>query len=222
MHPLTAIIIFLRLPVAGEVKTRLAATIGREKAVEFYQHCAGHIMNEVLKLPNIFTKYIFYSNEKHKNEIVDWCGEAFFYSPQRGKGLGERMANAFYHVFEHGAENAIIIGTDVPDIKAETIIEAREVLDNEDLVIGPSPDGGYYLLGMKKPTYQIFKDIPYSSHNTLEKTIEAAEKSALSLKQIQSLSDIDTEEDLVKWYKECNTSELTFPLRNFLQNYFSK
>ena len=144
-------------------------------------------------------KYIFYSEINEESLVRNWIGKKYFYASQKGDDLGERMKNAFKLVFSHGAEKAIIIGTDIPDLTNELIENAINKLDEKDLVIGPSPDGGYYLLGMKKYNPFLFEGITYSTNNVFGETIKIAEQNSLSYQILDSLLDIDTEEELIKW-----------------------
>ena len=145
----TSLIIFARFPSKGKVKTRLAKDTGDDYALSFYTLCAEEILRQTKKL-NSFNKYLFYTEAEEKEKVMRWAGSKYLYALQEGKDLGERILHAFELAFSHHAEKVIIIGTDVPDLDADTIKEAEKKLNEADLVIGPSNDGGYYLLGMKK------------------------------------------------------------------------
>jgi len=198
-----SIIIFTRYPIEGKVKTRLASTIGNHHAKEFYKMISEIIINDTKLIRNSY-KYVFYSDEAEKEMVKKWLGRSFLYSHQEGKELGERMTNAFRKVFSHGAKKAIIIGTDIPDLSSQIIKEAIRKLDKTDLVIGPSKDGGYYLLGMKKYLPALFKNIEYGTNSVFAETIAKAEKLNLTYSTLELLQDIDTEEDLINWLKSRN------------------
>jgi rSAM/selenodomain-associated transferase 1 len=113
------------------------------------------------------------------------------------------MSDAFERVFSGGAGKAVLIGTDVPEITGETVTRAFRLLEFEDAVIGPAEDGGYYLLGLKKPEPLLFGDIEWGSDSVYKRTVERIEKLDLSYKSLDTLRDVDTAEDvgpeLLKW-----------------------
>ena len=193
-----ALIIFLRFPKTGQVKTRLAKTTSSEFAVKFYKTCSEKIITDVKKLSSI-NRFVFFSNKEENIQVKKWLGGKLFYSPQEGDDLGSRMKNAFEKVFSSGAEKAVLIGTDVPDLKNEIISEAFRLLTVNDVVLGPSEDGGYYLIGMKKMYPQFFENIEFSTSSVLQNTIKNIEKLNLSYQLLPRLKDIDTEEDLLQW-----------------------
>ncbi|AFH49681.1 Hypothetical protein IALB_1975 [Ignavibacterium album JCM 16511] len=202
-----ALIIFLRFPKTGEVKTRLAKTTSTDFAVKFYKSCAENIVKNVKKISGI-NRFAFYSNEDEKEKITKWLGSKLFYSPQQGADLGTRMKNAFQKVFSTGAKKAIIIGTDVPDLSIDIITNAFNLLDSNDAVIGPAKDGGYYLLGIKKMYSELFDGIEYSTDKVFSETLDRMEKLNLSYQLLPELQDIDTEEDLIRWLNESNHHDI--------------
>lgn len=201
-----ALIIFLRYPKTGEVKTRLAKTTSSEFAVKFYKTCSEKIITDVKKLSSI-NRFVFFSNKEENIQVKKWLGGGLFYSPQEGDNLGSRMENAFEKAFSSGAEKAVIIGTDVPDLSKDIIEKAFRTLDDNDIVIGPSKDGGYYLLGMKKIYPELFNGIEFSTNTVFNETINQIEKLNLSFCTLPELQDIDTEDDLINWLngKQANT-----------------
>jgi rSAM/selenodomain-associated transferase 1 len=195
-----SLIIFLRYPQNGKVKSRLAKTTSSEFALDFYKSCAENIIRQVKSIPKI-NHFAFYSDKAAKDKITKWLGGKLFFSPQEGNDLGDKMKNAFEKVFSTGAEKVIIIGTDVPDLSKEIIQNAFKSLDNSDVVIGPSRDGGYYLLGMKRMNPNLFEGIEFSTSSVYKNTVEKFSKLNLSYYVLPELQDIDTEEDLIHWLK---------------------
>jgi rSAM/selenodomain-associated transferase 1/rSAM/selenodomain-associated transferase 2 len=193
-----SVILFVKYPVEKKVKTRLAKRIGNKKAVNIYSLLAENVVKNIQRLKNTYN-YIFYSEESEKEKIKNWIKGGYFYAPQKGNGLGEKMSNAFKLVFGHGATKVLIVGTDIPDVSTDVIEEAIRVLDQYDVVIGPSPDGGYYLLGMKKFTPELFENITYSTNTVFEDTIEKMKTKNLSYTTLETLEDIDTESELMNW-----------------------
>lgn len=195
-----SLIIFLRYPQNGKVKTRLAKSTSSEFALNFYKSCVENIIRQVKNIPKI-NRFAFYSDTEEKDNIINWLGSKLFFSPQEGNDLGGKMKNAFEKVFSTGAEKVIIIGTDVPDLSKEVIQNAFKSLDNSDVVIGPSRDGGYYLLGMKRMNPNLFEGIEYSNNSVYQCTVEKFSKLNLSYYVLPELQDIDTEKDLILWLK---------------------
>ncbi len=195
-----SIIIFARYPEIGKVKTRLAKSLGENNALSFYKICAEHTFSECLKFSSNTTSInVFYSDKQDENKIIKWIGNEFLLKEQYGKDLGEKMKNAFEDVFRSGSEKVIIIGTDLPEISYQIINEAFSFLDNFDSIIGPTNDGGYYLLGLKTQLDFLFDDIMWSTDEVFEKTLTRLKENNNSIKILKQMVDIDTEDDLSEW-----------------------
>lgn len=192
----SALIIFAKLPRAGEVKTRLGESIGMEQAAKVYKEFAEHAFTlaDGVNAKDIVV-YIFYAPGASEIEIKQWVGRPFHFIEQRGNSLGDRMRNAFDRTFADGATQTVIIGTDVPELDARTLHSSFAYLTSHDIVIGPSTDGGYYLLGMNVPTKDVFDGIVWSSSAVTETTLARIEAGNYSFALLPVLSDIDTEED---------------------------
>ena len=193
-----SIIVFVRYPRKGQVKTRLAKTTSLEFALNFYKLCAENLIRNIKKVPCV-NRFIFYSNKNEKTEVISWLGNKFLFAPQEGDDLGSRMKNAFEKVFSAGSQKVIIVGTDIPDLSKEVIVKAFELLDSYDVVIGPAKDGGYYLLGMKKMNAELFEKIEYSTSSVLIETMTKIKELNLNHHLLPELNDIDTEKDLINW-----------------------
>jgi rSAM/selenodomain-associated transferase 1 len=192
----TALIIFAKLPRVGEVKTRLGESIGMERAVEVYKQFAEHAFSLADELHSLgVLVYIFYAPGATKNDVKNWVGRPFHFAQQHGESLGERMKNAFNKTFADGAMRTVIIGTDVPELDAIAIRSAYEMLSTHDVVIGPSTDGGYYLLGMNAPTKNVFGGITWSVETVLQQTLTKVQSLQLSHLLLPTFSDIDTDDD---------------------------
>ncbi|MCF0040419.1 TIGR04282 family arsenosugar biosynthesis glycosyltransferase [Dyadobacter fanqingshengii] len=191
----------------GKVKTRLAATVGDQKALEIYGQLVAHTLKQVSQSGQI--ALLYFSDDLHSD--LPQCDQQFALRLQRGSDLGERMSNAFKDVFETSARKVLIIGTDCPGLNASIIKEAFDALDAHDIVIGPATDGGYYLLGMRNFQGFIFEDIPWSTSEVLELTLETCARHSLTYCLLKELSDIDDENDLDMWnsmQKDDQTGEL--------------
>ena len=193
-----ALIIFVRKPELGKVKTRLAADIGDENAMKVYNDLLTHTCVITKGLP--LDKYAFYS-EKVTGEDL-WNKNGFYRKIQNGNNLGEKMENAFKVLFNESYEKLIIIGSDCFELDASLISKAFEQLDNYDVVIGPANDGGYYLLGMKKIHPFLFRNKKWSTDSVFSDTLQDIKEHTLSCFRLPVLTDVDTEEDYIKTRKD--------------------
>ncbi len=194
-----ALIIFTKFPHPGKVKTRLAATIGHEKAIKFFKVCAENIFNIAHGLNKSIETYLFYQSTKNLQAIKKWIGKEFTFLPQSGGDLGNKMTKAFEKVFEKGKSKAIIVGTDIPDIDSNLLRDAFKALDSHDIVIGPSYDGGYYLLGMKKFIPGLFVNIEWSTDSVYNSTVKIINNLNYNYFELPRLHDVDTEMELLNW-----------------------
>ncbi len=210
-----SVIIFAKFPEEGKVKTRLAKTIGYEKATTIYKELAEHSFTEVKKL-NTVSRYLFFKNESNREKISKWVGLGFSFYLQSNGNLGEKMKNAFSKVFTKGSNKTIIIGSDLPDISKSLISKAFKDLDNNDIIIGPSKDGGYYLLGMNKFYPELFDNISWSTELVLKQTIAKVRSLSLKFTLLKELNDIDTIEDIVEWQNRSNIEEEIITLKSKL------
>lgn len=184
------LIVFVKTPELGKVKTRLAKTIGNKAALEVYL--------ELIKLTRNAIKEVSFDKRIYFSEIIDndrWPNDSKYI--QQGKDLGERMENAFQKGFQDGYKQIIIIGTDLPDINAALIISGFKALSKFDAVFGPALDGGYYLIGLSKFTPCIFKNKPWSQSNLLKETTTELNEKYIEFTTLETLNDIDTFEDLL-------------------------
>ncbi|MCM4163837.1 MULTISPECIES: TIGR04282 family arsenosugar biosynthesis glycosyltransferase [unclassified Arenibacter] len=188
--PKDLLIIFTRNPELGKCKTRLAATVGNEIALNIYQFLLEHTKNITKGL--VVGKWVFYSDEIWENDI--WEQPIYEKKIQSGKDLGERMANAFKDGFNAGHEKIIIIGSDMYDLNESDLMEAFKILDQHDYVIGPAIDGGYYLLGMKVLNPALFKNKSWGADTVLEATLEDLKGKNYGL--LAPKNDIDYFEDI--------------------------
>jgi rSAM/selenodomain-associated transferase 1 len=186
------LLIFARNPVYGKVKTRLAATIGNDKALQIYRQLLEHTAAVIQ--PINADRVVYYSDFIADNDSWD---NNYSKAIQRGTDLGERMSNAFKDILEPGAKKAIIIGTDCYELDTEIIANAFTQLSNYDIVVGPALDGGYYLLGMNNYHPKLFNDMTWSTDTVLKETIARCAELGLRYFLLPVLSDIDDEKDLL-------------------------
>jgi len=202
---MNAVIVFAKYPRNGEVKTRLGETLGDEFAARLYRLMAEYTFDVCLSLPEKdYDVHLYYDNEGQKEPFQKWIPPEFALHLQVGIDLGDRMKTAFNQLFNKGYSKILIIGTDCPQINANIIVKAFEELSVNDVVIGPSTDGGYYMLGMKKQYPFLFDKIKWSSEAVFSITVEKANDNKLSLYILPELIDIDTEADLKTWLMTFN------------------
>jgi len=187
-----ALIVFLKSPIRGMVKTRLAKSIGEEAALVVYNQLVGTtylVANEVNA-----TKYAVFSDSLPDNSSK--AVQHFRKFVQHGEDLGERMKNAFDLVFKDGSDKAVIIGSDCPELLPSEIEDAFHLLTANDLVIGPAQDGGYYLLGLKKTYSELFKIEEWSTQHVFHQTMKKAKQLNLLCAELPIKRDLDTVQDL--------------------------
>jgi len=189
-----ALLIFVKNPVLGKVKTRLAKTIGDEKALLVYRYLLEHTRSVTDQLS--YRRQLWYSDFIDQDD--QWNSE-YEKKLQRGSNLGERMNNAFAEVFEQGVEKAVIIGSDCPGLQRQHLVDAFDALNKYETVIGPSEDGGYYLLGMNAFYPEVFEDMVWSTDTVLEQTMQTLDRLQLSCHRLPELNDIDTWRDLLNF-----------------------
>jgi hypothetical protein len=193
-----AIIIFIRKPELGKVKTRLAAGIGDENALKVYNDLLLHTCNITKGLP--LDKYVFYNDCETEEDL--WSKNGFERKVQKGNTLGEKMEEAFKVLFNEGYEKLIIIGSDCFELDESLIRKAFGQLDQHDVVIGPAKDGGYYLLGMSKTYPFLFRNKKWSTDSVCNDTMQDIQEHNLSCFQLPVLTDVDTKEDYNKTRKD--------------------
>ncbi len=187
------LIIFVKNPELGKCKTRLAATIGDENALLFYKKMLERTL-AVVK-PAEAHKAVFYSSFIDRNDL--WPENENFLKKLQVEGdLGLKMMKAFEASFKAGYESVCVIGSDCYELDTSTLNNAFEALVSKNAVIGPSTDGGYYLLGMNYLIPEVFKNKEWSTASVANSTKNDFEKLRISYNELQPLTDIDTEEDL--------------------------
>ncbi|MDV6234769.1 TIGR04282 family arsenosugar biosynthesis glycosyltransferase [Leptospira ellisii] len=195
MDDFSALIVFLKNPIAGKVKTRLAKTVGDRSALGIYEQLLEITKAAVRDLEIPIRLYFDEIPDKTPN---DW-GKRVSVHLQTGKDLGEKMENAFSETFSEKIGCAVILGSDCPDLESKYIREAFSSLKNKDAVIGPARDGGYYLLGLKGNFPAIFSGIPWSTERVFAITLEKLQVSRKNVGVLPLLNDIDEPEDLAPY-----------------------
>jgi uncharacterized protein len=190
----------VRLPEKGKVKTRLMKAIGADAVLSLYE-CFVFDLIETLEKNGSPFKICFSPPESYR-EVSAWLGEHHSYMRQAGRDLGEKMKNAFTDAFADGVSKVIIIGSDLPDMENVVLDAAFSALDLNDAVIGPSVDGGYYLIGFRHNSFlpEVFRGISWGTDTVLKDTLKILRGKNCSAHFLPELRDVDTIEDLKALY----------------------
>ena len=186
------IMIFVKNPIPGKVKTRLAQTLGNDKALKIYLYLLKYTREITKNLES--DKVVFYSDFIEKQDL--WDTQIFQKALQTGTSLGDRMYNAFVHAFDKGYQNVLIIGSDCLELNQAHLNDAFQALKKQEVVLGPAKDGGYYLLGMNKLQRKIFENKNWSTATVFKDTLHDLKTSQTPYYLLPALSDVDYEEDL--------------------------
>lgn len=187
------LIIFVKNPVCGKVKTRLGKTIGDDLAVKVYELLLQRTLSVVQDLPCEIQ--VHYADQPIENDL--WQVAGFSRYSQQGNSLGERMDHAIRSAFTEGAQKVLIIGSDCYQLTQSHIEEAISSLGLNQAVLGPSTDGGYYLLGMRTYSPFLFENKAWSTDRVLEETLLELDIRGMPYHKLSPLTDVDTEKDLI-------------------------
>lgn len=197
------LLVFAKAPRPGNVKTRLARALGPETAAAAYRRMGRLIVDQLTGAPA--ETVVCFDPPDAEDEVRRWLDPARSdsggplperrYVPQGGGDLGARMARMFDLAFDGGGP-VVIVGTDAPAVDAGSIGRAIDALETADVVLGPSSDGGYYLMALREPCPELFRSIPWSTSGVLRKTAERVRRMGLEATYLEVESDIDTVEDL--------------------------
>lgn len=197
-----AILVFVRAPERGRVKTRLAAEIGDDAALRVYRRLAEHAVAEARSLGTEVTVRIHHTPADGGDAVRAWLGPEAEYLPQADAELGERMRAAFEAAFAAGHRRVVIIGSDLPGLSAEVLRRAFGLLDAHPAVLGPAADGGYYLLGLREMAPGVFDGVPWSTGRVLAVTLERLRAAGCEPALLETLRDVDEAADLPAGWRE--------------------
>ncbi len=207
------VIVFSRFPEPGITKTRMIPALGAEGAAR---------LQKVLTERTLYAAREYCSDRSTDLEVRFAGGDAqrmanLFgadrrYLPQQGSDLGERLIDAFASAFSAGAERVVVIGSDCPGLESSVLDAAMKALSQEDVVLGPAIDGGYYLIGLKENRPELFQGIDWGNEGVLRQTVDKAKRSRCSIYRLRPLSDVDFPEDLVACRRYPNAFANVLPL----------
>jgi len=185
--------LFLKTPVLGKVKTRLAKSLGDEAALMAYTDLVEYLLKRLGE-----SRIHIHHTPADPEPMVNWLGDGYSFSAQECTGLGERLTHAMELEFTAGAEKLIFLGGDCPYVDQVRIDEAFASLDNHDVVMGPAADGGYYLIGMNRMLPELFTDVAWGTDSVFQTSVEICQKLGVSYFLLAEESDVD---DLEGWGK---------------------
>jgi rSAM/selenodomain-associated transferase 1 len=197
------LVIVAKAPRPGDVKTRLYPALTPLEATDLYRCFIVDRIKEISMLKGNDLA-ISYTPAESKEYFARFTSNGFHLFAQRGNNLGERLNNIFVEKAAEGYDAISIIDSDTPDLPRSCVQQSFKLLlsDRVDAVFGPCHDGGYYLVGMRKPHPELFQDIPWSTDSVLQITLEKAEKKRIKTKLLQQWNDLDTFEDLLEYYQK--------------------
>ena len=187
--------LFTRYPEAGNTKTRLIPHLGAVRAAELQRWMTASMAREMAALRVDIERQIHFSGGG-LSQMQAWLGRQFTYLPQFAGGLGNRLHQAFMGNFQAGMRAVVAIGSDCPELKVRHLEQAFRQLKTHDVVLGPAADGGYYLIGLRRPQANLFEDIPWGTEDVFERTVAIATAANLSIATLEQLRDVDRPEDL--------------------------
>jgi uncharacterized protein len=191
-----AVILFVKLPEKGKVKSRLAQSMDEDLVLRLYENMVLDTID--MLTGGGFPLRICFTPPNARDRILEWLGQEYHSFPQIGDDLGVRMKKAFERVFSEDVKYALLIGSDIPGLTAKIINEAFTALLTDDMVIGPADDGGYYLIGFRNKSFEpgIFHDKAWSTRTVFRETMDELHNKSLKIHVLPNLIDVDTMDNL--------------------------
>ena len=195
-----ALVLMARAPVEGAVKTRLAGALTTAEVLELYLNFLRdtfRMMEQVQAERDDLALVLCFTPEGSEEAFEEVEREGCLMMAQRGADLGERIVNCLDDLFQRGYARVVVIGADSPALPADYVVDAfDELTDARTVAIGPTLDGGYYLIGLAGPAPEIFRDIPWSTEGVLEETRARIAAAGMKMVELPEFIDIDTPADL--------------------------
>jgi len=214
-----ALLVFVKYPEPGKVKTRLATIIGAELAAELYQEFISCTF-DLAAQSEIAARFATFTPENKAQELKKlFPGKWQWFAQIDSTDLGTRIHHAIQHVQQQGYSHVITMGTDSPSLPTAYLHQAAAALRHHDLVLGPATDGGYYLIGLKSSPPKLFTGIDWSTERVLQQTLQRAEKICLSVHQLPVWYDVD---DLATLRRFCSEKKLPPALLQKVKPFLSR
>ncbi|KRQ85797.1 2-phospho-L-lactate guanylyltransferase [Caloramator mitchellensis] len=198
---MNALIIMSKAPIPGLAKTRLKCILSDDECANLQIAMLKDLFLTTEKLKNHLDIFLFYTPNEYFDLMKKLSPDYIKLYPQQGETIGDRMYNSAEFILQK-YDKVLIIGSDVPEITSEVILDSFDKLKRYDIVIGPTYDGGYYLIGLKKIKKQIFNnEIRWGCESVFESTLNYIKECSLSYELVPKCYDIDTKEDLIEFFK---------------------
>lgn len=196
--PDCAVGLMTRYPQLGRVKTRLAADIGDDEALQVYLELLGRAVKVVDDLDKTrFVRTVFVTPSEQIEQLADEYPGLDNYLAQADGDLGDRMKHALKTLLDMpGVQRAILIGTDIPELSSDIVMQASAALENHDCVFGPTFDGGYFLIGMRRVHEMLFHNVAWGTTSVLQESLAIVDKAGLTVQLLTQLRDLDNYDDL--------------------------
>lgn len=190
------VIVFLKYPEAGTVKTRLCRVLNPAVVTGLYRCFVADTLFMLRRTGEPVR--ICYAPPTPEEQMIGWLGNQYELTPQKGEDLGQRMAHAFADAFSDGYHHVLLMGTDIPDLPPPVIDSAFRGLETAGVTIGPSRDGGYYLIGFTRDHFvpEVFQDMQWSTDTVFEETVSVLTSMGHSPHRLPEWNDIDEYADL--------------------------
>jgi len=203
------VLLFAKFPEKGQVKRRLSAGLDEAITVELYKNFVLDLLSTLEVLEVEF--WICFYPDNSQEKFMEWLGTQYSYIPQIGKDLGQRMKNSFIRAFAKGFRDVVVIGSDSPDLPSALIKEAFLSLETHDAVIGPSFDGGYYLIGFKVNTFlsEVFEGVNWGTGTVFQETLNIFGKARYNTHILPKWRDVDTFADLKDLFQRNRDTEFS-------------
>ena len=207
------LIVFTRYPESGKSKTRLIPALGPRGAADLHRQMTERTLSWARRWKECFPASLeVHFSGSSEESFQKWLGPDLSYRPQPEGDLGARMHEAFRQAFQGGVKKVVIVGTDCPRLNEDLCQKAFEELERNEVVLGPTKDGGYYLIALRRPAEELFRGIPWGTGEVLAKTLKTAQRLGLRVSLLEPLDDVDYPKDLPVWEKFSSTPSLPSPL----------
>ncbi len=194
-----ALVVFVKHPAPGAVKTRLAEAVGPEVAAELYRALAEHVLASTTPAAGEYERLVFFDPPQARDHMRAWLPGIRLLAQSEGD-LGARLSDATSRAFARGASRVAVVGTDAPGLTRDLVLAGLDALDAADVAIGPTEDGGYYLLALRQPRAELFGGIAWSTPSVATETRARAAAAGLVVRELPVLRDVDTIADVrLEW-----------------------
>lgn len=196
----SALVVFAKPPVAGRVKTRLLGALSPSQAATVHRACLQDTLALLAGVPAC-SRWLMVAGSDHEAHALGRemkLGAGWNVCAQFGRDLGARLERAMGRLFAAGMRRVVVVGTDAPWIGPQKLRQALRWLEADDVVIGPAADGGYYLVGARRPVGEMFRGIPWGSSQVMAATRRTLEKSRIRFRLLRHDFDLDRPADLAR------------------------